>query len=608
MTRLAICIGVSNPGGGLDRLPGAINGARAFRDWAQEEYTVVYCTDEEEAVTRQRLHDEIHKTLNADTAYDRIIVYFAGHGCSVPTDDFWLLSGFVRDGNEAVSLDRLKYYLDAYQPKQIAIISDACRTIDGQFKHLIGSAVVDFPSTTWRSAAEVDIYRASSLGDPAYMIKDPDEAKARCLFSEILIRALAGDEPDAFTVRETRRVVSSGRLKSFLEKAVNTAGGRLQLSIRPHIEPGFQYPQDTYLEREAAEAVAPVTRTRSTKSLGGGSSQRAHRSEYSSRGGEEPLVRTPAPSPGPSRAVATRMRADLEGTRFSRSAGIMELFSAAPVSPPASGTVEVVCLGQPATEAAFSCELDNFVLSPTDRTAGWVTSCRIGDRRAASVGVKLDNGHWMFGSVPSEMQLLFAAEPEGAAAVILRQAGRGAVEYRQTAELLGLLSAGALTVPDARDIAAALRFGKHEDPIRGVVAAYLYDRVGDIDSIRQLAWFFAQREQPIPFDIALLSRLPGSPVVDGFVVDLPAVSARKPQSGGEVLAERLFRETGAVEGAFVGGCLPLARQGWIRLEPRLLPVHPTLYELSPGLTLAPFTTLVPPYGDQLAALIRNGEV
>lgn len=241
MTRLAICIGVSNPGGGMEKLPGAINGANEFGVWAAGAgYDVVLCTDEQLPVTRERLRDEIHKTLSADKAYDRILVYYAGHGYSVGLEDFWLLPGFVEDSGAAVSVEYLKLYLKAYQPRQLAIISDACRTTDSQFSYVLGSAVIRRPSTVPMRTPEIELYRAASLGDPAYMKKDPEAARSKCLFSEILLRALSGQEPDAFEDRSPLKVVSSGQLKAFLEDgehrrrsaaSVHTSGHRARLPL-----------------------------------------------------------------------------------------------------------------------------------------------------------------------------------------------------------------------------------------------------------------------------------------------------------------------------------------------------------------------------------------
>jgi hypothetical protein len=51
--------------------------------------------------------------------------------------------------------------------------------------------------------------------------------------------------------------------------------------------------------------------------------------------------------------------------------------------------------------------------------------------------------------------------------------------------------------------------GVYIDPLVGVISAYLYDSIGDIDSIRQMAFYYAKAQQAIPYDIALLASLKG---------------------------------------------------------------------------------------------------
>jgi hypothetical protein len=74
---------------------------------------------------------------------------------------------------------------------------------------------------------------------------------------------------------------------------------------------------------------------------------------------------------------------------------------------------------------------------------------------------------------------------------------------------LGAMEAGALRADAVIDLAVELRHGKHADPMRGALSAYLYDSIGDIDSIRRMAVFYIQHGQPIPYDIAMLGQLRG---------------------------------------------------------------------------------------------------
>jgi hypothetical protein len=147
----------------------------------------------------------------------------------------------------------------------------------------------------------------------------------------------------------------------------------------------------------------------------------------------------------------------------------------------------------------------------------------------------------------------------------------------------------------------------------GVVAAYLYDAIGDRDSICRIASFYAKWGEPIPFDIALLANLRGRRGKDGRLrVSIPRMVRREPQTNEEARRSDLFAATSEVSEAIVAGGFPWLRQGWDLLQATRLPVHPALIDLArrPTDTLLPFpfTTLTPEAGHLLARLVRLREV
>src|SRR5208282_5953113 len=124
------------------------------------------------------------------------------------------------------------------------------------------------------------------------------------------------------------------------------------------------------------------------------------------------------------------------------------------------------------------------------------------------------------------------------------------------------LRSGALTSQGRYDLAATLRELKEEDPIRGVIAAYLYDAQGDVDSVRRTAYFLARAKVPIPFDIALLARVRAKRSPLGIVtVDIPAVGKRAPRSKEEEKFNCTYCAT-PEKGGTVAGVFPWLRQGW----------------------------------------------
>lgn len=159
---------------------------------------------------------------------------------------------------------------------------------------------------------------------------------------------------------------------------------------------------------------------------------------------------------------------------------------------------------------------------------------------------------------------------------------------------LDALDYGDLSVGMASDLAVALRGSKHVDPVLGVISAYLYDAIGDTDSIRRMAAFYIRNSQPIPFDIVLLADLPAWRTERGFRVEVPAIAARKARTPDEARFSWATSAMPAARGR-VAGYWPWMRQGWAYLEdpsgfePSL--ILPGLTEVAEHLRPARFATL-----------------
>ena len=173
---------------------------------------------------------------------------------------------------------------------------------------------------------------------------------------------------------------------------------------------------------------------------------------------------------------------------------------------------------------------------------------------------------------------MFAATtalPGFIASVLRDERGISALIYRQvdamadtaaTAELaIAKMESGALRVDDATDLAVNLRQMKHVDPVLGVISAYLYDSIGDIDNIRRMAFYYLANNQSIPYDIALLAQVRAE-WRDGLLwAHVPAVSNREPRTEAERSAEWTHSATPERIGE-VGGLWPWMRQGWTFLD------------------------------------------
>jgi hypothetical protein len=167
------------------------------------------------------------------------------------------------------------------------------------------------------------------------------------------------------------------------------------------------------------------------------------------------------------------------------------------------------------------------------------------------------------------------ALPEFIATVLRDERGISALIYRPVYELPGTASAaefaiakmesGALRADAATDLAVNLRQMKHVDPVLGVISAYLYDSIGDIDNIRRMAFYYVEHHQPIPYDIALLALLRGEWREGLLWAHVPAVGKRRPRTETEGANEWTHSATSATAGQ-VGGLWPWMRQGWTFLD------------------------------------------
>ena len=159
------------------------------------------------------------------------------------------------------------------------------------------------------------------------------------------------------------------------------------------------------------------------------------------------------------------------------------------------------------------------------------------------------------------------------------------------------MESGALHAADIPDLSIELRTEKHADPVLGVISAYLYDSIEDLDSIRRMAWFYIRHHQPIPYDIALLAQVPGRRNAEGILeVDIPALSSREPRTKKEAATRWACLPTEAATGT-VAGFWPWMKQGWPFLDDpldvELGLVHPSLPALQQHLSAARFTNHQP---------------
>jgi hypothetical protein len=218
--------------------------------------------------------------------------------------------------------------------------------------------------------------------------------------------------------------------------------------------------------------------------------------------------------------------------------------------------------------------------------------------------VDLDDGH-VAATVAGQWftTMLATSERWGVTGMVLQalyaDPAHGAVEA-----IAAMEHRASLAPSRAIALATEARQEKHVDPVLGVISAYLYDAIGDTDSVRRMAWFYVQHGQPIPYDIALLGLLHGW--VDGpeLRVGIQAVAARDPRTPEEEANPWTHCATDQAQGV-VAGRWPWMRQGWAFLEDptdeESTLIHPALLEVGrKHLAPARFATVTAAGADILA--------
>ena len=229
MIAIAIAVAASVP---RRYLPGAVNGARAFKDWASRQgYETVLVTDEQNPVTMGLVRKEIEDLLKASsTPIHRIIVYFAGHGLIREIEEgLWLLSDWGND-LRAVAVEVLKRRLSMYGARQLCIISDACRSLpsDIQQADLVPDSVLGAGPGPVDATMAIDKFIAAQDATQAFTIPGEDPGDDRCLFSGVLIEGLwglAGLQEQPFSKREPDKVTSRSSRRLSADRSVGPGQG-----------------------------------------------------------------------------------------------------------------------------------------------------------------------------------------------------------------------------------------------------------------------------------------------------------------------------------------------------------------------------------------------
>lgn len=633
--RVALSIGVSEAKP-LAYLAAAVNGARAFHAWAQAfGYDARLLTDDEEAVTIARLRRELEAILQPAGTVDRLVLYFAGHGLIREAEEgLWLLSDWHQE-LRAVAIEALKRRLRKFGVRQVSIFADACRSLPANIDaaDLTADAVLGQGPHPSPTNLAVDKFVAAQDGSTTFAVPGPAPEHDRCLFSGVLLEGLWGLKQNAFS-KLLKDKITSRSLGAYLEAEVPLRAERYRWKVVPTVVPSFPEGDDIYFGDGPHPAPPvfpdwpPPPAPPEGRAIDAPPIEAATRGLNPAPSGWNPAgTKVPATTRAASGTFGASQRRQPEQSLGSFERRIQE--QEVPRSfETGSGFALEDCDGHEHASSGQEFAVRAIWTSPDARAGRSYQRSASGDAPPADwwhVGQRDDSNagaiQFLARPAPALVEcsrgayLALTALPDfigsvlfdcrGISALVYRRRGSAEYDIAATARALARLEDGALRAEAKTDLAAALRHGQHVDPILGVISAYLYDSVGDIDSIRRMAAFYAVHQQPIPYDIALLGQLSVHREGNVFVAEVPPVDERKPRTDSETLAPWTYSATQAAH-AVVGGLWPWMRQGWAYLDDlndgSSALVSPALLDVTPHVQSARFTTLDAEGGRRLIEL------
>jgi hypothetical protein len=266
--RAIVIVGVDQAGP-LPTLRDAAASARCIEEWARNkqkiepEFIHIFTDDEKTKVDARTVKKAVRAVIDHGTI-EQLIIYFAGHGMNVGYSEYWLLSEFPRDPQEAFNV-RSSALLAAYCGiPHVVMISDACRTAaqDITAQRITGSEL--FPNdNTSGTEKPVDQFFACALGHPALEVRDPNVASKEfsALYTHVMLDALKGRWPTLLEWDPEQNVflIRPRPLRDLLASAVSERIAALNLVTRAIQVPDAHIASDpsAWVASLAAESAPP---------------------------------------------------------------------------------------------------------------------------------------------------------------------------------------------------------------------------------------------------------------------------------------------------------------------------------------------------------------
>jgi hypothetical protein len=634
-------IGIAKPTG-MVALPGVYNSINGYIEWANSQgYEAISLTDETAPVVAsdigKRLTDMFEKPVY------RLVIAFVGHGFQNSTDQMWILSDGPDVNTGRVSRDALRGSLRTYGPQQISIISDACRE-SRYFESGTVSILNDRPNPPKK--VFLDLFSSTLANQPAFAFRAKPDQEASCLFSAVMLDFLCGRDQRAFQLAAGNSAdVTTQTIYNSLPDALLERGAILGVNQEPDISPGFKYGEDVYSRFESPSPAPEPPYARPTVLLRYRTNRKSRPRELD---GEGLLPQSDSQhyawveTFGEVAPLAKGGGAVVDAMPKRVPLSYAQLLAKSEFNFKSQPAIENKILQKFVQDAAEWEEEIAAVVHQSGAAPGWGHIVNEAPTGHIVSPVKLDSGaYWSpitwsdlderipyVGRRASQMLTLswHSEEHEEFFAMIpmfkhliaqvhfwgddRRSGGVSALswfpDYDAKKSLQGLtlaaqqalflLEKGQLRAGHAHEIASHLRIAKHANPLLGIVCAYLYDLIGDLDSINRMCHFYVAHAQPIPFDIAMLAggELRRAADRPGLVTSFKNTKKDKALASNRALAhlDYLWRETPDGEGS-VAGVAPLLRVGWPRIGTRSeLNWARRLFNAGDALASSPISTLV----------------
>lgn len=574
-------------------------------------------TGEKNPVTRRRIEDVVDALFPDDGEdIEHLILYFCGHGLTGEIRDslFWLFSdSLVR--KYKVNVDDFIWSLLHKKVSNLTVISDACRSIgssDSTFR-LRANGLIDPVGVKPRKYTQKTLTACEDL-EMGFMVSKRNSAlPGKCIMSGVLLDTLWGQEPQALE----NNLIDTSQLVKYVSVRAEERAKEYELKMSPvPFQRGLQNPiiydhgsppdlpanglqpwpeiSEVNVSNLGIELPAPIARVRSSKIDG--------KSVF-----EEMKIdkRTRSRVLGKNYSEAfADLADDLDEDELFRNlpensslqVGRIETLRTMipPRSNPVSARTNVLELMQQ-NQNTLRRQLSNTSRKIVGRLASAHIREALSDDDPDGISLKIASGDvsqiWGYQTIldrrnrtsfkmdpahPSEQYLVefkdgvfapFIPYPDKRYVMSRLKSGVSAGVYQSnfgmnhdlTLDLIQCLYDQSLSANDIQKLAATLRESKHENPVLGCIAAYMYRTVGDLDNIRRMAFYYADRDQAIPFDIALLGKLERT---SRSTVRVPAVHQNNSDRDEfDPLPKWVSNETPEIRGR-IGGFCPWLSMGW----------------------------------------------